>query len=133
MDNLIIYKQKHCVKCDKNVSAKLVRLITANCISQVYWQCQDHMGGIDSPRKNIKHDVLARHDIDIDRLPIVENYSEKFVCVVCGKIGAENHHWAPRYLFGDECDSWPQSDLCRGCHQRWHDLVTPGMCEHGKL
>lgn len=48
-----------------------------------------------------------------------------FVCEVCGAEGAENHHWAPFYLFGEEADMWPQSYLCPACHRRWHEVVTP--------
>ena len=46
-------------------------------------------------------------------------------CEVCNADGAENHHWAPFHIFGDEADRWPQSFLCPSCHKRWHDLVTP--------
>jgi hypothetical protein len=48
-------------------------------------------------------------------------------CEVCGASGAENHHWAPYYLFGDESERWPTSYLCAHCHKRWHDIVTPQM------
>jgi hypothetical protein len=48
-------------------------------------------------------------------------------CAVCGTLGAEVHHWAPRHLFGDEADDWPVALLCVKCHKRWHDLVTPDM------
>jgi hypothetical protein len=37
------------------------------------------------------------------------------------------HHWAPRHLFGDECDGWPLAFLCRPCHVEWHQRVTPDM------
>lgn len=48
-------------------------------------------------------------------------------CEVCGGDGAENHHWAPWALFGNEANSWPQSYLCPRCHKRWHDTVTPDI------
>lgn len=34
-------------------------------------------------------------------------------CEVCGKKGAENHHWAPYALFGCESEKWPRSYLCQ--------------------
>lgn len=46
-------------------------------------------------------------------------------CEVCGKNGAEWHHWAPRAFFGDECERWPQGLLCQYCHSKWHQIVTP--------
>ncbi len=52
-----------------------------------------------------------------------------FICEVCGAEGAEEHHWAPTHLFGDEADGWPKSYLCPSCHRRWHALVTPRMSE----
>lgn len=49
-------------------------------------------------------------------------------CEVCGDQGTtEEHHWAPRHLFGDESYKWPTSLLCRACHQHWHRIVTPQM------
>jgi hypothetical protein len=47
------------------------------------------------------------------------------VCEVCHAEGAEWHHWAPTSIFGDEAEKWPKSALCRACHVRWHQLVTP--------
>lgn len=47
-------------------------------------------------------------------------------CVVCGVRGTENHHWAPRALFGEEADLWPTAWLCPGCHSRWHKLTRTG-------
>ena len=48
-------------------------------------------------------------------------------CEVCGTIGAEYHHWAPRYLFGvAEADKWPTSYLCPSCHARWHKVIREG-------
>jgi hypothetical protein len=52
--------------------------------------------------------------------------SEINECEVCGKEGAEWHHWAPRDLFGDLCERWPQGLLCQYCHSQWHQIVTPG-------
>ncbi len=51
--------------------------------------------------------------------------SEINQCEVCGKQGAEWHHWAPRDLFKDECEKWPMGLLCQPCHAHWHQIVTP--------
>ena len=124
---------RNCVTCGRPVLVKLVRDIASNEAVQVYWQCQVHMGGVDRPRQSISHDKIKALGINIDLLPVVNNNSLSFVCVVCGHIGAANHHFAPRHLFGDECEIWTQAYLCETCHKRWHDLVTPEMCKHGKL
>ena len=49
-------------------------------------------------------------------------------CEVCDANEGELHHWAPQYLFED-AEQWPKSYLCRSCHKRWHDLVTPDMSQ----
>lgn len=46
-------------------------------------------------------------------------------CEVCSEAGAEEHHWAPWAIFGDESARWPRGFLCQACHARWHQLVTP--------
>jgi len=55
----------------------------------------------------------------------IEPRRPRHKCEVCGADGAENHHWAPWFIFDSEANSWPQSFLCPSCHKRWHDLVTP--------
>jgi hypothetical protein len=47
-------------------------------------------------------------------------FFEKF-----GEPGAELHHWTPKALFLDFA-SWPTSQLCSACHQRWHDVMRVG-------
>ncbi len=59
-------------------------------------------------------------------LPIVnDNRADR--CEVCGALGVQVHHWAPRHLFGTEADVWPTSKLCVNHHTYWHDKVTPNM------
>lgn len=49
-------------------------------------------------------------------------------CERCGTVDyLDNHHWAPRHLFGDDCNNWPTGLLCRNCHTEWHAKVTPNM------
>jgi len=49
-------------------------------------------------------------------------------CAVCGGRDVENHHWAPRAIFGkDEAERWPQDNLCKTCHDEWHQRVTPQL------
>jgi len=71
-----------------------------------------------------KRKVVERSGIEVQQLYPM---TLPFICEVCGAEGAENHHWAPYHLFGDEAGHWPQSFLCPSCHQKWHDIVTPNM------
>lgn len=71
-----------------------------------------------------KDDLLAR-SVVLELLPVVMEQGER--CARCGQRGAELHHWSPRAIFGDDADSWPQDYLCKGCHDEWHQRVTPQL------
>jgi hypothetical protein len=52
------------------------------------------------------------------------------VCEVCGGKPAQDHHWAPRKMFGPgEADEWPHAFLCQKHHSAWHRIVTPTISE----
>jgi hypothetical protein len=72
--------------------------------------------------KFISKEKIRREQIPYTR--VAERYPLER-CVVCGALGAEEHHWAPWAIFKDESERWPKSFLCPSCHRRWHDLVTP--------
>lgn len=56
----------------------------------------------------------------------MQKRQQQIKCEVCDENEGELHHWAPQYLFPD-AENWPKSYLCRACHKKWHDLVTPNM------
>lgn len=65
--------------------------------------------------------VLGR---DRDGLPIGEDRRLRNPpCAVCGSMGTQLHHFAPRHIFGDEADLWPTAYLCPDCHAEWHQRV----------
>lgn len=82
---------------------------------------------------SVKH--LRAQGVNVDALPICR--SRHYVgepdyppCSVrgCDQDGRHLHHWAPRYLFGDDaCWNWPTSPLCEEHHREWHRIVTPDM------
>jgi len=44
--------------------------------------------------------------IDLDTLPILADYQlNNEPCAVCGALGTELHHWAPKELFPDDYES----------------------------
>lgn len=122
-------KKLDCKFCNRTGSARLVRKINSFGSSLVYWECtlcnENAMGSAHW----LPHDPIRKYGINIDEIPIVEDYRVQ-TCSVCGTLGAQLHHWAPRYLFGDEADKWPLTYLCVPCHIRWHNLVTPEMYKH---
>ena len=82
----------------------------------------------------IKKQIAFEYAIKNGPLEYLQTRTAKFMerkqmqikCEVCDANEGELHHWAPQYLFKD-ADSWPMSYLCRACHRKWHDLVTPNM------
>lgn len=41
----------------------------------------------------------------------------------CDRTDTENHHFAPRKIFGDGADNWPVLPVCRFHHEHWHKMV----------
>ena len=63
--------------------------------------------------------------IDLDTLPILADYQlNNEPCAVCGALGTELHHWAPKELFPDDYEKWPKAYLCPKHHQEWHIRIT---------
>lgn len=59
--------------------------------------------------------------------PVIRSYRDNLhPCARCRDDKTEYHHWAPFEFFGAEAEMWPGAWLCRGCHARWHDLMTVG-------
>lgn len=108
---------------------ELVRWTMANGALFVGWCCLDcNRTVVDRPgRAWLSKKELCERGIDASRLRIIGATGPLDACRKCGHLGAELHHWAPYHLFGDEADQWPTDYLCRPCHRRWHDLVTPKM------
>jgi hypothetical protein len=74
-------------------------------------------------------DHPALRGIDLAALPTIGARVYRKCQGLCAQLAhCELHHLAPRAFFGDECDRWPTAWLCRPCHDRWHTLVTPGLC-----
>lgn len=48
-------------------------------------------------------------------------------CAKCNSRGVENHHWAPKAIFGDDAENWPQDYLCKPCHDLWHSKMSGAM------
>lgn len=52
----------------------------------------------------------------------VDNVRWDRPCAKCGDrtSGVQEHHWAPRSIFGIEAWDWPTAYLCVRCHEEWH-------------
>ena len=119
-----------CLKCEsEDLKIGITNTQSGSTIYPVYCnQCGD------VSNKYIKKHVALEYALTNGPLEYVETNTAKWMkekqrqikCEVCDINEGELHHWAPQYLFSD-ADSWPKSYLCRACHRKWHDLVTPNM------
>lgn len=126
----VLQKQIECKHCKVQRWADLTRDITASGVSQIYWQCQTCK--CNATGTFIEHEKVTKYGINIDDIPVVMDYRGER-CAVCGELGAEYHHWAPRHLFGDaDAEKWPGAYLCQKHHTLWHRIVTPLMSMRGK-
>lgn len=98
-----------------------VRVRIGNGSEQIRQRCRscDGLVGMAYGRSRFTADQIAA-------MPLAEDWTRtRPPCVRCGAWGTEEHHWAPRAVFGPESDLWPTSWLCPNCHQRWH--LTTGV------
>jgi len=91
--------------------------------------------------KFVSKKVAHQYEMENGTLEYVKTRTAKYMekkqiqikCEVCKAQEGELHHWAPQYLFGPDADDWPKSYLCRACHRKWHDMVTPNMTRQPKM
>lgn len=74
-------------------------------------------------------DVAAERDEAYTALRYIARRAELALppathCPVCLRVvPLEEHHLAPRALFGDEAERWSTQNVCRDCHERWHAFM----------
>jgi len=73
-------------------------------------------------RRKFSSEVLAV-------LPVAEDLTDNET--TCGYRGCispstEDHHYAPRAMFGTEADNYPVGPLCVEHHNHWHQTITSG-------
>lgn len=39
-------------------------------------------------------------------------------------VGIENHHFAPKALFGKDAENWPVEPVCLPHHEQWHETIN---------
>jgi hypothetical protein len=119
-------KQMFCQKCGEITTVTLARNITHAGAYNIFWLCNVCHDNASGSAKWIPHAPIKEFGIDIETIPVHKDGRVE-VCAICGGTGVDWHHWAPRHLFGDECEEWPGAWLCRHHHQYWHDKTTPNM------
>jgi DNA-directed RNA polymerase subunit M/transcription elongation factor TFIIS len=124
--NFSIYKteQRWC-EHSKDI-LELVAIITARRTKQYRLRCTTC--GY-SNTFNIAYKLLAFAERDDARIVRVNAENTEpispGICEICGFAGyVEEHHWAPRAIFGEEAYEWPTSMLCLKCHVHWHQMMA---------
>lgn len=132
----VISKTLSCRFCRTETTFFIRRKEAANGDFHIAWMC-GHCTRWLYPVKWINHQIVSETiekktsgALSIYDIPFAPGTENSHSCFVCGSPYVENHHFAPRYLFDDECERWPQAFLCKKCHARWHRKVTPNMCNN---
>lgn len=74
----------------------------------------------------ISHYVIGWLGVFIGDLPVVADYRGNLGRCSrrgCEREAVEDHHFAPRAVFGDEADDWPMALLCVDHHNEWHRRI----------
>ena len=116
-----------CSNCKSKTKAILHAHFRANGAKGYMWLCsrcnrRDPFGQGLFVSNSIVEERLTPQEIEL--LPvIIEAFFNR--CAKCGSRGGENHHWAPKEIFGDaEAERWPQDWLCTPCHIEWHKMMN---------
>jgi hypothetical protein len=126
----IFNKKGHCNNCKGESTWVLYRQLAQNESVHFLWQCSrcntknpDRKPPLYIPKALIESKLTPEQ---IAELPLLmpSLYTR---CAVCGNRATEMHHWAPRGIFGDDCENWPKDYLCKDHHEHWHRAVTPQL------
>lgn len=114
---------RECPSCQKPWPWAKIGKITlrSGAIAHPYF-CKScgHKSQVCETKINVRRLLLAHNlpESCIKELPSVDMEQ----CEVCGELGAELHHYAPRHLF-DDADHWATGYLCKYHHKLWHDTI----------
>jgi len=132
-----------CSNCGQTGSVHLMRTIQVNGKSLVYWHCEacDKFASQPLPHASVLRllEYLRYRwperaiPASIDEIRTRHDYREGEPCFACGEtVGTEYHHFLPQAFRHDprvapNWERWERCgvNLCRPCHELWHELVAP--------
>ncbi len=104
---------------------ELGRTIMASGEFHVSRRCKLCLKNVTASGQWIPKKQLAGFVDDFEALPIFADYrSNNPPCYICGAIGTEEHHFAPKELFPETFEKWPKAYLCKLHHREWHNKIT---------
>lgn len=124
-----MFVTRHCPRCDHATRQEISCRLSASHAEHYGWWCLVCKWWVNSKTGGIwiAKELLQDNGVDLSLAPVVEIMSAPR-CARCGRRGAEEHHWAPRAIFGEAAaESWPKDYLCKRCHDEWHQTVTPQL------
>lgn len=90
--------------------------------------CSRHDGLVDPKRA-----WWPARMFDLQSMPVRRSHLDSDVtwCKVCETIGpTEVHHLAPVEFFGAHANRWPTVEVCRTCHEDWHERMGQSIGHH---
>ncbi len=91
----------------------------------VWYRCRICEKNVTLPGPYISKKSLVLANLNFDNLPTFIDYRlNNPPCAVCGAVGTELHHFAPKELFPDTFNEWPTAYLCDPHHREWHNKIT---------
>ena len=121
--------KRACRRCESDQDHTLARNNTLSGAVQVGLICSSCNGWTVDRRGRLWIPLaeVRQAGYDPDELPIAITISPSVRCARCGARGVEEHHWAPRAIFGPDAERWPKDYLCGSCHTEWNRAVTPSL------
>lgn len=132
-----------CPACGQTGSVHLMRTIQVNGKSLVYWHCEgcDKFASQPLPHASVLRLLEYLHyrwperniPTAIDEIRTRHDYRDGEPCFICGTTqGTEFNHFLPQTFRHDprvapNWERWNRCgvNLCRDCHELWHELVAP--------
>lgn len=141
---LKLMRRPECPKCGQTGSVHLMRTIQINGNNLVKWHCEACEKFASNPLPHeavliyleyLRQCLPERREIPstIEEISTKRDYRTGEPCLICGSMqGTEFHHFLPRVFRHDprvapHWETWQTCgvNLCRDCHELWHELVAP--------
>ena len=109
----------------RHTQIELGKTIMASGAFHIWYRCKLCQRNVTSPGPYLSKKSPILQGLNLDDLPTLEDYrANNPPCAVCGAIGTEEHHIAPKELFPDTFELWPKVYLCKDHHAEWHNKIT---------
>ena len=114
-------EHKECHRCGAASYLGKMRISTG---FHYCWWCARCGGYAVKGRPFVSVASIADMGVWIDDIPEIPTKQPTKPCHVCKTVTqVEVHHLAPYGRFGADADKWPTVEVCRACHELWHQKM----------